>query len=328
MKRLLPLVMFLVIVLQACSTATHTFQCAFIVGRGVGDTYQVKHVVLPGERVALDPDDSSWFVPCNSRNYIMDKEGNGDTTAVIEARTAPREGNTLGTLVHIELSTYWELNQDREVLASFFEYCQKFACADSNVGSYEEQLVSNNSSEGWNEMLSETIPSSLSRAGNVAMAQFPDTIIDQPALWPQLADAMVEPYMAELRRTMGSGAVNLFCGSGSRDRGTCEPIRIAIDTITIVDPTVVQNRNEQARRQADLQLQLDRLADERQIFEQEKALERERAAFIAELYATPGYADERAYQAQLELIQACAEAQQKCVVFVGEQGDTRVEVTP
>lgn len=346
MKKVIRLLVFMMVAgfLVSCgTTSTFTFQCAFVTGRGISDTYGIKQVLLPGEKVTRDADDEDWFVPCNSRNYIMDKDGNGDTTTTIIARTAPDEGQTLGTLVQIELSTYWELNQlpptdglgangsDRVdwPLAQFFEYCQKFACADSAPTSFEAQLASNNSSVGWNEMLSETWPSALDRAGQQAMPQFTDDIVDQPNRWQEIAEFMQPLFMEQLAAITGTtGSDSLFCASGSKETGTCQPITIVIDAINIWDPDVLENRNQEARRAADLELQLKRLADERTLFEQESLLENERAAQVAALYATPGYAEERRYQAQLELVQACAEAAQKCVIMIGgdDQQDVQVQV--
>lgn len=313
--------------LVACgTTSTYPFQCAFVTGRGVSDTFEIKTVLLPGEKVTRDGDDEDWYVPCNDRNFIVDKEGNGDWSISMEGRTIPDVEGGLGIEVWGEMSTYWELNRDREVLEIFFEYCQKFTCADAESSSYSSQAGTNNSSAGWMEMLYETDPGALDRAFKVALAQFEVSIVDQPGRWPELAAAMQEPYMAELRRATGSGNVDLFCASGSAEVGQCLPISISIDELTIVDQNVLQNREEQARRQADLQLGLDRVEDERTLFEQQAALEDERADHIASLYATPGYADERRYQAQLELVQACANAAQKCVIMIGNDDQSQIQV--
>jgi hypothetical protein len=328
MKRLLPLILLLVFVASCGTSSTYTFQCAFVTGRGPSDTQEIKQVLLPGEKVVRDPDDQDWYVPCNRRNFIVDKEGNGDWGISLIGRTLPDQEGGLGIAVHGEVSTYWELNRDREVLAQFFEYCMKFSCADPEGSSYETQAATNNSSAGWMEMLYETNPSALDRAFKVALAQFDVGIVDEPGRWPELALAMQEPYMAELRRVTGSNDVDLFCASGSFETGVCGPISISIDELIIIDSAVVNNRTEQARRLADLQLELDRIADERTLFEQQQALDQERADHVASLYAQPGYADERRYLAQLELIEACTSGGQKCIVIIGDDGqaDLQLEV--
>lgn len=326
MRRFLPLILLLVFVASCGTSSTYTFQCAFVTGRGPSDTQEIKQVLLPGEKVVRDPDDQDWYVPCNDRNFIVDKEGNGDWTIPLAGRTLPDQEGGLGIAVNGEVSTYWELNRDRGVLAIFFEYCMKFFCADPSGSSYETQAVTNNSSAGWMEMLFETDPTALDRAFKIALAQFDVSIVDEPGRWHELAAAMQEPYMAELRRVTGSTDVDLFCASGSFETGTCLPITISIDELIIVDPAVVDNRAEQARRLANLQLELDRVADERTLFEQQQSLDEERAAAVADLYAQPGYAAERQYQAQLELVQACVAAGQKCVILIGDDGQAQIQL--
>lgn len=326
MKRLLPLILLLVFVASCGTSSTYTFQCAFVTGRGPSDTQEIKQVLLPGEKVVRDPDDQDWYVPCNDRNFIIDKEGNGDWPISLAGRTLPDQEGGLGIAVNGEVSTYWELNRDREVLALFFEYCMKFFCADPDGSSYETQAATNNASAGWMEMLFETDPTALDRAFKVALAQFDVSIVDEPGRWHELAAAMQAPYMAELRRVTGSTDVDLFCASGSFETGTCAPINISIDELIIVDPAVVGNRTEQARRLADLRLNLDRIEDERALFEQQQELENDQADHIASLYAQPGYPDERRYQAQLEMIEACVAAGQKCVILIGQDGQAQVQL--
>ena len=100
-KRILsPLLLVLVSApaIAACSNAaTTTASCAFIVGDGQsGHDAKLHKVVYPGQAVHVGAEEDVSYVPCNSRNYIINDgtvtnangERVGDRDKLIEATTS------------------------------------------------------------------------------------------------------------------------------------------------------------------------------------------------------------------------------------------------
>lgn len=243
----------LVVVLTGCTAKAYASQCAFIVGNGVGDSRDVKQVLLPGEKVSKG-DDEDFYVPCNGRNFVVTPDTNhGDRhNAVVATTGASADGKTPGTEMKVWISVYWTLNENRDVLKQFYNNrCRKFACAGTEP-SDESGSANFTPTAGWNGMLNETQSPALDRTGNDVMRQFDPAIWREPAKWNggegSVAQAFQDAYAAELRVSSQSGNVNYFCGdslpAGDGKTATCTPMTFTVERVEPNDPAIVTLYNQ------------------------------------------------------------------------------------
>ncbi len=240
-KHLIPLTVLLVLILAvvACNTSASTASCGFVVGDATNKVI-LKRIVYPGQSVVLGDYETVTYVPCNSRNYIINdgKVTNangdkvGDRDVLISATTAP------GTPISIAASAFWTLNQSEEALKLFYTACLKYNCASSDDIGGE----SNFSTPGWNGLLAENFGPALDAAAKQAASEMDDRLWQSYdyALYQQLADRMSEIFADKVRARLGFN-VDLFCGSGNspwadpskpgEGEFTCLPVRIVVDDV-------------------------------------------------------------------------------------------------
>lgn len=331
----------LAVVLAACSQSTpRANQCVFITGGGAGDSSEIKDVLYPGEKINKG-DNEDWFVPCNSRNYIINAHSNdsGDYhSAITDVKTGKAEDGQAGAKFHITgISMFWALNQKEEVLRQFFPFCQKYACYNTGGDDDQNQAGTNFSSEGWNAMLRENFPYAIERATKRAALEFPPSLVEDSALWADFADKTGEYWMDEIGKATGWDPANpWFCASGGDLAAACSPVRFTVESMEYADASLQGETEAQAAQERQLR-DLARAT----AFEEEKhqvALrERERAAEIARadqqakaeaaasenaLFNDPAYRERRQWEHEERMMEACAKAE-RCYVGVEPNGDPR-----
>lgn len=198
--------------LTACSgLATPTGMCGWVVGDGQnGNDAKIHDTVWPDEKVNYDSgSETTRFVPCGPRNYIIVDGGEtGDWQRPLEALTST------GTPVKVTIDALWQLNQDKNTLASFAELCNKYECytTDATAGD------ANFATDGWNGMLRENFLPAIQNAVKQVMPQFDDDIwkIQSPETLAEFQSKVSEAFMETIRARTGYN-VDLFCGSGNSD---------------------------------------------------------------------------------------------------------------
>lgn len=234
------------VILAACSSneATTTASCAFITGDGEkGHDAKLHDVLYPGEAVHRDNSEDISWVPCNSRNYIIndgsvrnangDKVGDRDTPIVATTKT--------GVTIHISATAYWTLNESEASMRNFYAVCFKYSCANGeDVGG-----GSNFSTPGWNGMLAENFGPAMDKAARLAAIEADDSIwqTHDPDQYQALADKMSAVFSGVIQANFGY-TEDLFCGSGNSvwsdpnkpGEGTfsCTPVRVDITDIQVV----------------------------------------------------------------------------------------------
>ncbi len=246
---LVVLASFAALVFSACSDVATTSQsCAFIVGDGgeSGDA-NVHDVVYSGQRASQGTNESVVYVPCNSRNYIINaknsKNANGDTIGdyhkPINAVTSD------GTRVGMWLTATWTLNQDKDVmLKNFYPFCEKYQCFSSTQDGKDNV---NSATVGWNKMLGENMPFAIGATARQVMPGHSDSVWKTDSGWDKIAIEMSDKFADNLRKQTGFGA-DLICGSGDvsqwadpqkpgKGKFTCGKVRFVINSIEPTDPT-------------------------------------------------------------------------------------------
>ena len=297
----------LTLALGACSAKAYASQCAVIVGNGVGDSRDVKDVLLPGEKVSKG-DDEDWYLPCNARNFVITSDtDHGDRHTAVIAKTGPSEdGKTPATPVKVWLSSYWTPNETKPVLTQFYNrLCRKYSCASAEP---QDEASSSNftPSEGWNGMLREVYGPAVDRTGTTVLAKFPPNVWNTPSSWngkSSVAEAFQNAFAPELRQSMQSGADNYFCGSSDGTKqGDCTPITFSVEKIEPVDPAIVTIYNQSV------------VTDQRAA--QARNQTAANAARLAAAKALYGSQAEGALREQ-DAIAACAENKVTCVINLG-----------
>jgi hypothetical protein len=231
-------------VFVACGTiSATTANCAFVVGNGMnGNDSTVHKVVYPGQTVTRGDREAVWYVPCNSRNYIINdgtqKNANnetvGDRFQLITATTRT------GVPIKISARALWTLNQSDSAMRAFYTVCFKYQCAISQDQSGDVNF----STKGWNGMLSENFGPTMDAVARIAAIEVDDSIWKQhnPAQYKALSDKMSENFADVMRLNLGYPE-DLFCGSGNSawkdpanpgqqgNEFTCTPVRIAVDDV-------------------------------------------------------------------------------------------------
>lgn len=240
-------IVLLAVALGACDynnngypSSTSPASCAFIVGDGqAGDNSSLDGVVYPNHSLSVGDGQVAEFIPCNSRNYIINngtvKNANGKQ---VGDRFTPTIAYTsTGTAIAIWTSSYWTPNESPEAMKDFYALCLKYTCYSN-----KDQAGSNDfSTAGWNGLLGENFGSSIDLAGLDAASKIGDAIWQDhsPALYAQLGDAMSQDFDNVVRAKTGYDQ-NLFCGSGnsgftsSSDKYfNCTDVRIEVDFVTL-----------------------------------------------------------------------------------------------
>ncbi len=244
----------MVATLGACSSATNTDQCAWVVGDGQdGGDRNLHRVVYPGQAANEGVNEDVWFVPCSYRNFIVTPRTDvGDRHDAVLIRTKSPDGQTPGTPLKVWLSAYWTPNQDRAAMEDFLALCRKYTCYTQSA---DEAGSANYSTPGWNSMLRENFSFPIDRIGLVAGTEFDDSLWRNPSKeqTDKLANRMSELFAEEVRRTTGSNK-DLFCGSGNsawpdptkpgEGEFKCTQVRFAIDRIEPDDPKLVEQTNQ------------------------------------------------------------------------------------
>lgn len=227
--------------LTACDQATTTASCAFLVGDGLnGNDAKVRSIIYPGQQVPNHVNEKVYYVPCNSRNYIVNdgtvKNANGavvgDRSTLISATTKS------GVPITIAARALWTLNQSDRAMRAFYNVCFKYQCASSeDVGG-----DANFSTPGWNGMLAENLGPALDTAARMAAIEVDDSVWQNhnPLQYKALGDKMSEVFADVMRANWGYSE-DLFCGSGNSmwadpenpgtGEFTCTPVRIIVDDV-------------------------------------------------------------------------------------------------
>jgi hypothetical protein len=302
-------------ILSGCSsTKTYGSDCGLVVGNGVGDVRQVKHVVHPGEKSTLKGDDEDFFVPCNPRNYRILPSGPADRHTPMIGTTAKvlDDKGTLiaaGTPVKAYGRFSFILNQDDNVIGKeFYPFCRKYACASRDHAGGED--TDNFGTKGWTGMLDENHSDIVDIAFKRAIVNFDSNIWNEPEKWDAVAAAMTPIFMEEMQKADLSKD-DFFCGrwtpADPKDPGVgtgkCDPITF---TLTRMDPPteVLAAYNANIKAGIDAQNALDAIKRQETQVSAEKDLADKRAA----LYKIPGYREQIAHQYALEEIKACGAA--------------------
>ena len=242
-NKLMFLIVFLLIaamVLPACQ-GTSVASCAILVGDGYPDA-DVDAIYYPGETFSsAGKDHVIRYLPCGDRNYLITdgtKVSNGipvgDEIVPLKAKTSS------GTDILVQLSTYFQLNQEEEAMRAFYAYQYKFGAATSSDTSGGEL---NNSSPEWLDLLGETFGSGLARTVSQCAFLTSDSIWQNgdPKQKEILRQCIVENLNNELRAPTGYSNLDFFCGANGsqwtdpKNPGvgefTCTPIDVKIDIV-------------------------------------------------------------------------------------------------
>lgn len=232
----------LLLIAAACAPnqATTTASCAFVFGTGGIYDANLHYVVYPGQRIELRSGEAISYVPCNSRNYIVNDgtqvNANGDKVGdrhqLIEATTKT------GVPITVAARALWTLNQTDTAMRSFYTVCHKYLCASPQDVTGD----ANFSTPGWNGMLAENMGPALDTAARKAAINVDDSIWQRqnPDQYQALSDAMSAVFADVMRANLGF-PMDLFCGSGNsawsdpsrpgEGEFVCHPVRIVVDDV-------------------------------------------------------------------------------------------------
>lgn len=235
------------IIVAGCGEVTPTSaSCGFVVGDGgEGSDASVHDVVYPGQKGDQGTDEKVVYIPCNSRNYIInakdDKNANGDEIG--DYHTPIAAVTSEGTRVGIKLSVTWTVNQDKTVMMkNFYPFCEKYQCFSE---SQDGEGNINSASPGWNSMLGENMPFAIAATARQVVPGYSDAIWKNDRSWDEIAEKMSEKFADNFRKRTGFGA-DIICGSGDvshwdnpskpgTGKFTCGQVRFEIDSITPAD---------------------------------------------------------------------------------------------
>lgn len=239
------LTLALVPLLTACyGPSATTASCAFVVGDGQnGDNARVHRIIYPGQSVNDNNSEKVWYVPCNSRNYIVNDgtEKNANGELIGDSHTLLEATLNSGVTIQVAATAYWTLNESNQAMRDFYNVCFKYTCASSE----DQGGNANYASKGWNGMLGEDFYPALNRSAKRAAkeAGIDDSIYltQDPTQYQKLGNQMSMVFADEVRATLGYSE-DLFCGSGNSawsdpnnpGRGTynCSSVRIVVDQVT------------------------------------------------------------------------------------------------
>jgi len=234
----------LALAVTACNASSSTASCAYVVGNGVdGNDTKVSTIIYPGQKIIYNSADQNvWYVPCNSRNYIVNDGTilNANGTKVGDRFVLLTATTKTGVPITIAASAFWTLNQSDRSMKDFYTFCFKYTCASAD----DKGGGANFSTEGWNGMLGENFGPVMSQAAKSAAIIVDDAIWQKPTpkLYQDLGDAMSLVFADMIRARLGFPE-DIFCGSGNSrwsdenrpgaegNTFTCQPVRIVVDDV-------------------------------------------------------------------------------------------------
>lgn len=244
--RLLALLFLVIIpaagVLAACNeVSAATASCGFVVNDGIdGRDTKYTQTIYPGQTVSGIVNKKVTYVPCNSRNYIINdgktKDANG--SVVGDRGTLILATTKNGVPITIAARAFWTLNQSDKAMRDFYAVCFKYHCASDK----DESGTANFSTPGWNGLLAENFGPSIDAVARLAAIESEDSIWQDhnPVEYKKLQDKMSAAFADVIRATLGYPE-DLFCGSGNSDwpdhdnpgvgTFTCSPVRFQVDDV-------------------------------------------------------------------------------------------------
>lgn len=242
--------LLIAITLAACGgqeryAAPQPGNCAIIAGNGKkGTGYGVQDITYQGKSRSLKENELVFYVPCNSRNYIVategrvDRRGNpvGDTQTPIRVTTSDEKN------FFVYLKVTWTLNQDKNVMVNdFFGFCQKYKCATEGASDGSDP---NETGEGWTSFVAENFQDATSLTLRAVFRGHPSSEVLSAANWEKIGEEASKKFQPAFRRQSGISS-DLICGSGDISRWddpfkpgvgkfTCGDVRVDIDEVVPV----------------------------------------------------------------------------------------------
>lgn len=287
--------------LSGCTSAkSYPSECTLVVGDGGGDNHKVKKVAYPGTSVKTNGDEKLWYLPCSSRNWrVTDNPNDGDIRTPLVSYTSASNGHPR-MQVKIQLSVYFGLNENEQVLKNqFLPFCMKYTCYSTSANQKNDN--SSFASDGFVGMLKENLQPALNRAVQTATQNFGPELWSDRAMWTKLGDAISAQISPETRKGWATSAPNtdFFCGDTTASRtGKCTPVSVVIDSIVPFDPRVQQ------------------IADDELVLQQQVRLTTEQIAQAKRKYGSLA----NYYLGLMDSIQKCKDAGQNCTVVIGGTG--------
>lgn len=295
--------------LSACSAyqaKAFPSQCIYLLQHGWGDAHHLKDIVYPGQRENA-ANDSLKYVYCNARNFLVGQSG-GDEPTPITVRTKTGVNGDQGTAVNLQLSMYWQLNQDKTALTAFLPFCEKYNCFSSS--SSVSDTGAHSSSAGWNSMLAENFPGALQRASITAAQTFDAQLPNEQGNWSKFGDAVAANFMKEIATAVGSGNTPYFCGSGSK-AGTCAPVVVQVNDITFANAAAQDLANTSSN-----------LAQQDAIAKQQAQVNTDTLAAAKDKYGDSA----GTVLGTIDTINACKAAGTTCIVTLGGNTTPAIQV--
>ncbi|MDB5185007.1 MAG: hypothetical protein JWN38_815 [Candidatus Saccharibacteria bacterium] len=314
---ILALVSLMLGALTACNdnAATPSAMCGFVIGDGQnGHDTKLHRVVYPDQNPNLKSSEDIKYVPCNTRNYIIndgtEKNANGDLVG--DRHTLTKAYTSTGTPVWVWSSSSWTLNQDPAALSNFYQFCFKYDCATSD----SKASGANFASKGWNGMLGENFGPATDQVALLSVQTVDDTVWQKhdATKYAGIATAMSDNFQKVMQNKTGYDT-DLFCGAGSAWKDpanpgskdntfNCKKVRFEVERVEAVNDT-----------QANAAVQAS-------IADQQKDTNTKRAAAAQELYGS----ETNYWLGVMDAINACKAAGSSCVLSIGGNGAPAVSV--
>jgi hypothetical protein len=196
-------------------------------------------IAWPGQpvRELVFDGSSRLYIPCGYRNYVIDdgKKANPNGTVLGDRKEPIKLSLPSGKLVDVYASAYWTLNQGRAEIKEFIKFQKKYNALATDMSGADNVY---SSTPGWNDMLLENFSPTMDAIARQAV----QNVINNPPLredgspilindnfwkqdteqWNAVANEMSNLFKDNIAKRVGSGGLNLFCGSNS-DTGWQDP---------------------------------------------------------------------------------------------------------
>lgn len=252
--------------LSSCTHAQPAIsQCAITTGHGYASgTQNVVAIAHPGQYVNVGNDNTTWYYPCDARNYVTAPAG-GDRKDPMSVRTGPGKDGTPGMPVQVWTSVYWTPTQVDADMPSFLSFCLKYGCAESSDQvDASTALNPHSSTPGWNNMLAENMGPAIDRATADVIGQFEPSLWTDHAAWSRLGAAIAANLNAEISKETGNSHP-YFCGDSSTTRD-CTQMVVAVSNVTPTDPAVQRLYNQQIAAEQAVNVNAARLAAAQKLY--------------------------------------------------------------
>lgn len=249
----------------SCSHAQPAIsQCAITTGHGYASgTQNVVAIAHPGQYVNVGNDNTTWYYPCNARNYVTAPKG-GDRNNPMSVRTGTADG-VPGMPVQVWTRVYWTPTQVDKDMPGFLAFCLKYGCAESSDQTDASVALNPHSSTpGWNDMLNENFGPAIDNATNDVIGQFKPTLWTDHAAWADLGTRIAQNLNAEFAKETGS-SVPFFCGDSSTTKD-CTQMVVEVSDVTPTDPAVRVLYNQQIAAEQALGVNAARLAAAQKLY--------------------------------------------------------------